>query len=214
MWSKVVLSGANSTGRGKNQNQAEAAVDFIADTPKYGLDEPDETEILLAFASLMVREIRKRWRHPITGIHVSRQSPNTRRRKRASQGAGGVQAGDRREIRPTILYHQLGRQSCSSLSLRRVGADRAEACGIVDLQSHQEEISRPCELLGPAGGNGRPGPIVDAAASPRGSADQRRSGGDRAVDLSEVRNLEQYRREIEENKFTPEDEKTLDELGI
>jgi hypothetical protein len=30
----------------------------------------------------------------------------------------------------------------------------------------------------------------------------------------EVRNLEQYRREIEDNKFTPEDEKTLDELGI
>jgi MraZ protein len=29
-----------------------------------------------------------------------------------------------------------------------------------------------------------------------------------------VRNLEQYRREIEEDKFTPEDEKTLDELGI
>ena len=30
----------------------------------------------------------------------------------------------------------------------------------------------------------------------------------------EVRNLEAYRREIEENKFTSEDEKTLDELGI
>jgi MraZ protein len=30
----------------------------------------------------------------------------------------------------------------------------------------------------------------------------------------EIRNLEQYRREIEEDKFTPEDEKTLDELGI
>ncbi len=29
-----------------------------------------------------------------------------------------------------------------------------------------------------------------------------------------VRNLEQYRREIEEDKFTVEDEKTLDELGI
>ena len=29
-----------------------------------------------------------------------------------------------------------------------------------------------------------------------------------------VRNLEQYRREIEEDKFTAEDEKTLDELGI
>jgi len=30
----------------------------------------------------------------------------------------------------------------------------------------------------------------------------------------EVRNLEAYRREIEENKFTSEDEKTLDDLGI
>ena len=30
----------------------------------------------------------------------------------------------------------------------------------------------------------------------------------------EVRNLEAYRREIEENKFTPEDEKNLDDLGI
>jgi MraZ protein len=30
----------------------------------------------------------------------------------------------------------------------------------------------------------------------------------------EVRNLEAYRREIEQNQFTPEDEKTLDELGI
>jgi len=30
----------------------------------------------------------------------------------------------------------------------------------------------------------------------------------------EVRNLESYRKTIEEEKFTPEDEKTLDELGI
>ena len=29
-----------------------------------------------------------------------------------------------------------------------------------------------------------------------------------------VRNLELFKREIEEEKFTPEDEKTLDELGI
>ncbi len=30
----------------------------------------------------------------------------------------------------------------------------------------------------------------------------------------EVRNLEAYRQEIQQDKFTPEDEKTLDELGI
>ena len=29
-----------------------------------------------------------------------------------------------------------------------------------------------------------------------------------------VRNLEAYRKQVEEEKFTPEDEKTLDELGI
>src|SRR5207237_8158645 len=29
-----------------------------------------------------------------------------------------------------------------------------------------------------------------------------------------IRNLEQYRKEIEEQSFTPEDEKTLDDLGI
>ncbi len=32
--------------------------------------------------------------------------------------------------------------------------------------------------------------------------------------LLEVRNLESYRREIEEQPFTPEDEETLNELGI
>jgi MraZ protein len=30
----------------------------------------------------------------------------------------------------------------------------------------------------------------------------------------EVRNLEMFRKEIEEQQFTPEDEGTLDELGI
>ena len=30
----------------------------------------------------------------------------------------------------------------------------------------------------------------------------------------EVRNMEQFRKEMEENPFTAEDEKTLDELGI
>ena len=30
----------------------------------------------------------------------------------------------------------------------------------------------------------------------------------------EVRSIEAYKKDIEENPFTPEDEKTLDELGI
>src|SRR5215475_8678406 len=167
------------------QKSEQGQVDFVVDTSKkYDLREPDKTEILIVFASRVLREIVKQRHRPPVGIHVSRQSPNTRGRKRTAQSAGRVQAGDRREIRATILYHQLGRQSCSSLSLRGVGANRAEVIRTLDVQSHEEEISGPGELLGPAGGNGQPGPVTDAAAIARGSADQGRSGRDRAAQLS------------------------------
>ncbi len=71
------------------------------------------------------------------------------------------------------------------------------------------------ELLGTAGGDGRPGPVAAAAVAAGCGADQGRSRGGRQFQTClEVRNLEAYRQEIETEKFTPEDEKTLDELGI
>src|SRR4029077_5161575 len=72
--------------------------------------------------------------------NVSRQSPNSRRRKGTVEGPGRVQARDRREVRTAILHHKSGWEGCSSVSLRGVGADRAEAGGALHFQSYEEEV--------------------------------------------------------------------------
>ena len=51
------------------------------------------------------------------------------------------------------------------------------------LQSDEEEVSRPHELLGPASRDGRSRPAADAATAARVRADQGRSGGDRKLDV-------------------------------
>src|SRR5580693_9523129 len=112
---------------GKTGN-CEAPVEFEADTPKNSPNEPQSTSILTAFTSLVaVGVVAHRLSAPVKGrTHVSRQSPNSRRRKRTAQGPLGIQASHRREVRHAILHHELGWQGCSSVSLRGVGADRAE----------------------------------------------------------------------------------------
>src|SRR5206468_7228699 len=82
--------------------------------------------------------------------NVSRQSPNSRGRKRTAESPRGIQARDRREVRAAILYHELRREGCTSVSLRGMGADRAEVGGALHFQSNEEEVSRPHELLGTA----------------------------------------------------------------
>src|SRR5215470_4177072 len=82
--------------------------------------------------------------------YVSRQSPNSRRRQRPFKGPGRVQAGDRREIRDAILHHKFGRESCPDISLRGMGADRAEVGQSLHFQSHEEEVPGAGELLGTA----------------------------------------------------------------
>ena len=49
-------------------------------------------------------------------------------------------ARDRREICAEILHHKPGWKCCSSVSLRGMGADRAEAGGAIDLQPDQEKV--------------------------------------------------------------------------
>ena len=58
------------------------------------------------------------------------------------------------------------------------------------------------------------GRLLHSAVVAGGGAAQRRSCGDRQSYHLVVRNLEAYRTEIEEQSFTSEDEKTLDDLGI
>src|SRR5581483_11283322 len=109
-------------------------VERTATSPKKVLNEIEQAELVTVFASAIALGVAKR--HPggpggpplekLTN-HVSRQSPNSRRRKRTAQGPGRVQASARREVWAAILYHELRWQGCTSLSLRGVGADRAEA---------------------------------------------------------------------------------------
>src|SRR5581483_29370 len=69
--------------------------------------------------------------------HVSRKPSNSRRRKGTAQGPLGIQTPDRREVRGAILHHQPGWKGCSSVSLPGMAADRGEAGGAFELQSHE-----------------------------------------------------------------------------
>src|SRR5215471_10499124 len=53
--------------------------------------------------------------------YVSRHPFNPTRRQRASEDARGIQARNRRELQRAILYHQLGREECQSLSHAGLG---------------------------------------------------------------------------------------------
>ena len=67
---------------------------------------------------------------------------------------------------------------------------------------------------GQVGRDGRSGAVADAAIAARCGADQGRSCGERIPDLSGSAQHRSVPAEDREEKFTPEDEKTLDELGI
>src|SRR5580698_3293 len=114
--------------------------------------------------------------------YVSRQSPNPCGRKRTAQSPSGIQAGDRREVQHAILHHESGWEGCSSVSLRGMGADRAEAGGALHLQSYEEKVFGPGELLRADGGNGWTGAAADAAVAATGGGDQGRGCGDRELD--------------------------------
>jgi len=137
---------------------------FETDTPKTSPNEPDSTCFVTASTSLAVllAVVAAIKRNPETGkTHVSRKSPNSRGRKRTAQGARGIQAGNRRKIRPTILHNQHGRHKWLDISLRGMGADRTEAGFSIDVQSHEEEVSDAHELLRAGRRDGRAGAPAD-----------------------------------------------------
>src|SRR5512146_3273597 len=110
------------------------------------LNERAMNQFLTAFTSVAAeRAARNRNKR-----HVSRQSPNPSRRKGPAEGPGRIQAGDRREVRGAILYHFSGWACCPGISLRGVGADRAEAGGALQFQPDEEKVSDAHQLLRPA----------------------------------------------------------------
>src|SRR5712671_1378574 len=146
---------------------------------------PTEPEIAIAFTSVIAAITARNRKHPgkTSKSNVSRQSPNSGRRKRAPQDPCGIQAPDRREVRDAILYHQPRRQGCRSLSLRGVAEAGREVFTALEFQSRQEEFPETHQLLRPAGGDGRARPVADATVAAGIGGDQGRGGSDGLSDL-------------------------------
>src|SRR5439155_13813141 len=169
----------SNTGQGQDLKTREAPVGFETDTPKNSPNETEMTGILNVLTShAVVAVTAKRLSTPVRGrTHVSRQSPNPRRRKGTAQGPRGIQARDRREVRHAILHHQLGWKGCTSISLRGMGTDRAEVGRALHLQSYEEKVSGSGELLRTDGRDGRSGTAADPATGKGQRAGQGRGSG-------------------------------------
>src|SRR5438067_957270 len=100
---------------------------------------------------------------PESKAHVSRQSPNARRRKGPFEGPCRIQARCGREVRRPVLHNQPRWEECLGLSLRGVGADRGKAFTALHLQSDQKEVPEPDELLRSTGGDRRARAAADPA---------------------------------------------------
>src|SRR5712692_485186 len=138
------------------------------------------TGILTAFTSLAVAALVFKKLPALRGrAHVSGQSPNPCRRKRTAQSPRGVQTGDRREVQRAILHHQPGWQGWPSVSLRGMGTDRAETGRALHLQSYEEKVSGPGELLRADGRDGRSGAVAATAVVAGSGETQRRCFRDR-----------------------------------
>src|SRR5579864_2245452 len=105
----------------------------MSKTPtKTGQDEPD-SEVLGTFAQELMIKAALLAAHKLCGAppgrgktNVSRQSSSARGRKGTPQGARGIQAPDRREVRPGVLHHQPRRHGGRDLSHGGVAQDRGK----------------------------------------------------------------------------------------
>src|SRR5438128_7511423 len=131
--------------------------------------DPELKAVVTAFASLAVAVVaNKGLRPPKRGSsYVSRQSPNTRRRQRTAQGPGRIQARGGRKVRQSVLHHQPRWQECLGVSLRGVAAHRGKTSAPLHLQSHQEEVPEPDQLLRSGGGDGWTGTPAGAGTGTR-----------------------------------------------
>src|SRR6266704_3013442 len=186
MWSKVVWSGNRWLVSGI-RGPAKSSSRMTDKDPKNDQEKPDLAQALATFtclAGIVARRSGFKAKNNRRKTHVSRQSPNSRGRKRTVEGPRGIQASDRREVRRAILHNQRGRECRTDLPHGRVGAHRGEAGAAFEFQSHQEKVFEPHQLLRPDGGDRRAGSPADSIAAARQGADQGRSGSTGAAQVS------------------------------
>ena len=80
-----------------------------------------------------------------------------------------------------ILHHQPGWQGCPGVSLRGMGADRAEAGRALHFQSYEEKVSGPGELLRAEVEMDGQGRLLMPQLLREAAQHQGRSGGDSAI---------------------------------
>jgi len=192
-------------------------VEFVADSPKNSPNEPEMNDPFTAFASLVVVAVvaAKRYSAPLKGrMHVSRQSPNPRGRKgrlkvpaefkRVIDEKYGQQFyitsldGKSAQVYPFEEWEQI-EQKLAGLST--FNPTKKKFLDRVNYWGQQVEMDGQGRLLMPQ--------LLRDAAQIKGEV-----AVTGQLKYLEVRNLELYRKEIEQQPFTSEDEKTLDELGI
>src|SRR3954462_3298023 len=151
--------------------------------PKNGATDvkaPSTTGILTAVAGIAVIAARHSRLNTPKGRgnkYVSRQPSNPGRRKGKTQDPGGVQAPGRREVCQRVLHHQRGWRAGVDLPDGGMAAPRGEVSAPLQLQSDEEKVFGPHELLRPIGGDGQPGPRASAGDAARFGAVEGRSGG-------------------------------------
>src|SRR3954467_12740811 len=138
------------------------------------------TELLVTAAILHSRQgSGKRAGHVVKSFrkrksNVSRQQSGASGREGSPQGAGGLQASHRREVRRGVLHNESRRQSSRDLPGGRVAQDRGQAGEALELQSIEEKVFEQSELLRADGRDGRARAAVDAADPARSGWDQGR----------------------------------------
>src|SRR3954462_12955824 len=128
-------------------------------------------------AGHVVKSFRKR------RSNVSRQQSGAGGREGAAEGAGGLQAPHRREVRRGVLHHESRRQGGRDLSGGRVAQDRGQACQALELQSIEEKVFEQSELLRADGRDGCARAAADAADPARSGRDQGRRSCLRQPDI-------------------------------
>ena len=191
-------------------------MEFEADTPKNSPNEPESTSILTAFTSLVLAAIAaKRFSAPVRGEHMFRGNHPTRvdekgrlkvpaEFKRVIDEKYGTQFyitsldGKVAQVYPFEEWERI-EQKLAGLST--FNPTKKKFLSKVNYWGQVVEMDGQGRLLMPQ--------LLRDAAQIKGEVAVIGN-----LTYLEVRNLEAYRQEIEDETFTPEDEKTLDELGI
>jgi MraZ protein len=177
-------------------------VEFQTDTPKNG---PSELELnvfvrLLTSPVLFVVALKRRTFPVKSNLHVSRQSPNSRviDEKYGTQFYITSLDGKVAQMYPFEEWERI-EQKLAALST--FNPTKKKFLSRVNYYGQVVEMDGQGRLLIPQ--------LLRESAQIKGEVAVLGN-----LTYLEVRNLEAFRKEIEEESFTPEDEKTLDELGI